>query len=189
MCSVAAAVAVGAQAVSTIQQQQQIRQQNRYQKIIHRANEQSANAAALSEFSALQDRQEQLRAGSAQDIARIAADARSQQATARVALLEGGGQGGNTADALLRDFERQEIGFQQNTLANLAAEERNIQREREAARARQAGRIASTLPNPVQGPFDSPLGILQTGLNLASAGIGAQSQVSSAGQAGATGIA
>lgn len=158
--------------------------QNRFNEENLQATTTQARSAALDEFAALEERRAQLRERASQDVNQIARDSRSLQAEAENALA---GAEGNSAAALLRDFERQELQFIANTRGELAGEESNITREAKAARARQAARIAGATRAKVRGPLEG-LGLVQTGLDLTAGVLGGTSQISRAGQAGALGI-
>jgi hypothetical protein len=182
--SIGVALTAASGALDAYQGQQAANAQNAANRQNLKATTQQAHAAALDEFSAIEERRTQLRAKAGADIQTIVSD--STRAQAQV-LNELNGASGNSAAALLRDFERQEATFIESARGGLAQEERNLFRESKGTRAREAGRIAAATRPKIQGPLRG-LNLVSTGLGIASDSFSAAQQIKGAGTAGATSV-
>lgn len=182
--SIGLGITAASGALAAWQGQQAASAQNTFNRQNLAATKDQADSAAIEEFRAQEERRDQLRAKAGADIQDIVSESRSLQAEAENALE---GAGGNSAAALLRDFERQEAEFIQNTREGLAGEESNLRREALATRARQAGRIAGATRAKIQGPLQG-LNAVSTGLGIAASSFGAAQQIKGAGTAGATSV-
>ena len=172
MCDPITAIAVAGTAASIAQQQGQASDQRAYDRYMQREGTKSAHAAAIAEFQTLQTRENEERAAHAQAVSDITRQVRAAQASATTAIGETG-QGGRTAEILIADFERHEGEALQASRGNLAATQDQLRREALAVRARERERIMSLVPPPRSGPLDSPIGIVASGLGIASAGANA----------------
>ncbi len=152
-------LAVTATAAGVAQDQQAANTANKYEKVAYGQRKD----AALQTQQQLREREFQERAKAAQDIRAVTTQARAAAATARLSAAESG-TGGASVDALLADFRRGELvnrGLGGDNLAALAAQ---IRAEQTAA-----GRIEAKRKH--QGPLDSTLGIVASGLQVAGAGM------------------
>lgn len=182
--SIGLGIAAASTAVGAVQGQQAANAQNQFNRENLKATTQNAHAAALDEFTAQEELRMQLRAKAGADIQTVVSD--SDRAQAQV-VNELNGSGGNSAAALLRDFERQEATFIENTREGLGQEERNLFREAKGTRAREAQRIGAATRAKIEGPLRG-LGAVQTGLGIASSAFGAAQQIKGAGTQGATSV-
>jgi len=156
-----AGIAAGGQLLNAYQQQEQARQEQRYENLVYGQNK----ANALDSIAGLQEREHQEREAAAADIQSLTRRARQASSAARLQGLEAG-VGGRTVQVLLNQFEA-------DRLAGIGATERNLEftSRQLQAEARAAARIP--LPRQHRGPFDSPLGIATTLLGAGSAGASA----------------
>ena len=182
--SIGLGITAASGALAAYQGQQAADAQNTFNRQNLAATKSQADAAAIEEFRAQEERRTQLRAKAGDDIQNIVSESRSLQAEAEAALE---GAGGNSAAALLRDFERQEANFLENTRDNLEGEESNLRREALGTRARQAQRIAGATRAKIQGPLQG-LNAVSTGLGIASDSFSAASQIKGAGLGGAKSV-
>lgn len=159
MCAPIAVIAgaqIAAAAYTGLQQDRRAKALNQYQEVVHDANVEQANAAALDEFQALDRRQNQERARAASAVGDIARQARL---AAGAAQAQSETTAGGSAAALIGEFERQAAQQRSNVGFNLEGVEAQLALERKAVRAREAGRIAGTIPNPIPGADWVGLGI------------------------------
>lgn len=165
-------LAVVASAAGTIQQQQAASTENKYQELVY----DQRHAAALETFAALRQREFQEREKAAQDIRQVTAQARQAQGAAKLQALESG-TGGGSVNTLLAQFERSQLMGVGAVQSNLSATSQQLHQEAVAA-----GRLQN--PQKVFGPLDSPIGILSSGLTVASAGFNAHQSGKAAQAAG-----
>lgn len=152
--SIAATLAVA----QGVQEQKAVDAENEYQDLLYKQKV----GAALDTFAALRDRELEERARAGSEIQQITARARQAAGAARLQALESG-TGGASVRLLLRDFERSELESVTTVRANLAATARQLRREAVAA-----GYVSR--PPKQFGPFDSPAGLFNLGIQAASAG-------------------
>lgn len=139
----------GAQSVyQGYQQDQRADALNDYQKELHDANVRNAQRAAVTEFEALDRRQMEERRRASDAVADIARQ--SRLAVGRV-LATSESTAGNSVATLLGEFERQEAQRTSTVRFNLRETEAQLALERLGVRAREADRIASTIPKPIPG--------------------------------------
>lgn len=139
----------GAQSVyQGYQQDQRADALNDYQKALHDANTRNAQRAAVTEFEALDRRQMEERRRAADAVASIA---RQTRLATGAAIASSEGTAGNSVAALIGEFERQGAQGAATTRFDLRETEAQLDLERIAVRAREADRIASTIPKPIPG--------------------------------------
>lgn len=138
-------------AYTTYQQKVNADAQEKYQKELHKFNSQVATENALRNYAALQRRQVQEREAAAIDIQQIAAQSTAAQGTARAAAATAG-TAGLSVEALVADFERDELAFQDQVRRTSTFRDEQFRLEAEGVRAGLQGQILSTLPQPVQQP-------------------------------------
>ena len=93
----------------------------------------------------------QERMAAAQEISEVARQSRRAQSTATVSAGEAG-VGGKSVDALLDDFERQELFYAEDVRTNLGFTEANIQDQLESFRVGAQGRIQGLQSRVIQRP-------------------------------------
>ena len=93
----------------------------------------------------------QERMAAAQEISEVARASRRAQSTATVSAGEAG-VGGKSVDALLDDFERQELFYAEDVRTNLGFTEANIQDQLESIRVGTQGRIEDLQSRVIQRP-------------------------------------
>lgn len=125
--------------------------QEKYQNAQFKATKEAATANAITQYNALQVRQQQETAAAAQAIDQSSMRAAQAAGTARVTAGETG-TGGASMDALLNEYRRQELGFAQTTIRNQTWQNAQIQLNMEGIRANQQAQIASAVPRPVEQP-------------------------------------
>lgn len=146
-----AALSTAGTLYSTSQQQSNADAQAKYQEQVYKANADIANRAAIQNYAALNQREIEQRAAAAQAIGQVSAQAKQAAGTARVAAGEAG-VGGVSVDALLGDFERQQLAYTSSTLRNEKFAALQLASEKDAIHSQTEGRILSALPQPVQKP-------------------------------------
>jgi len=186
MCDPGTLLVVAAAAATAVQQQQASNYENDYQKMVYGETQVQANSAALSQYAQLRQREYQEGAKAAEDIRSVTSQARAARAASTLQAAETGTAGGSV-DALLRDFHRNELMSKGVVVSNLQATRLQIRAEERGVAAERQQRILSAMPRPSQGPLDSTIGILATGLSLASTGFSAHQDYKSSQKAGATG--
>lgn len=125
--------------------------QEKYQNAQFKATKEAATANAITQYNALQVRQQQETAAAAQAIDQSSMRAAQAASTARVTAGETG-TGGASMDALLNEYRRQELGFAQTTIRNQTWQNAQIQLNMEGIRANQQAQIAAAVPKPVEQP-------------------------------------
>lgn len=153
MCEpVSASLAIAAIAASSaytgIQQDRRAKALNRYQEELYDVNAASAKQAALTEFQAIDRRQQEERRRAADASGKIARQARL---SAGAALASSEGTAGGSVAALIGAFEARAAEEQSSVDFNLESVEQQLSLERKGVRAREAERINSAIPNPVPG--------------------------------------
>jgi len=155
MCLPAAALATAAQvggtAVSFIGQRQQAKSQD----AMNRQRQELGTARALENFG-LQTgqaykRMQQDRQAAAEEISQVSRQSRRAQAMGAVAAGEAG-VSGKSVQAMLDDFERQELFYTTNVRSNLEWKEDNVADQLEAIRIGTQGRIEDLQFMPAQRP-------------------------------------
>ena len=155
MCLPAAGLATAAQvggtAVSFIGQRQQARSQD----AMNRQRQELGTARALENFglqtSQAYKRLQQDRQAAAEEISQVSRQSRRAQATGAVAAGEAG-VAGKSVQAMLDDFERQELFYTTNVRSNLDWKEDNVADQLEAIRIGTQGRIEQLQFMPAQRP-------------------------------------
>lgn len=145
------ALTVVAAGVGVAQQAANTRAQERYQNAQFKATKEAATANAITQYNALQVRQQQETAAAAQAIDQSSMRAAQAAGTARVTAGETG-TGGASMSALLNEYRRQELGFAQTTIRNQTWQNAQIQLNMEGIRANQQAQIAAAVPKPVEQP-------------------------------------
>lgn len=153
-------LSVAANAANFAQQSAQANAADDYQNAVHERNTELQRRNAQQQFSQLSIRRLEEREAAAREIDSVAREARLARGSARVAAGEAGVQG-NSVDAFLDDFTRQELEFQEATLRNEEFRDRQLLFDQEAVRTGQEARTLSTLPQPVTRPS-----FLGAGLNI-----------------------
>jgi hypothetical protein len=138
-------------AVGVATQQANAKAQAEYQNAQFKATKEAATANAITQYNALQVRQQQETAAAAQAIDQSSMRAAQAAGTARVTAGETG-TGGASMDALLNEYRRQELGFAQTTIRNQTWQNAQIQLNMEGIRANQQAQIAAAVPKPVEQP-------------------------------------
>ena len=147
----AAAAQVGGTAVSFIGQ----RQQAKAQDAMNRQRQELGTARALENYG-LQTgqaykRMQQDRQAAAEEISQVSRQSRRAQATGAVAAGEAG-VAGKSVQAMLDDFERQELFYTTNVRSNQEWKEDNTKDQLEAIRIGTQGRIEDLQFMPAQRP-------------------------------------
>ena len=151
MCDPATAMMVAGTAV----QYQGQRQQAKAQDAMNRQRQELGTARALENFG-LQTgqaykRMQQDRQAAAEEISQVSRQSRRAQATGAVAAGEAG-VAGKSVQAMLDDFERQELFYTTNVRSNLDWKEDNVADQLEAIRIGTQGRIEQLQFMPAQRP-------------------------------------
>jgi hypothetical protein len=144
LSGLSAATGIAGAAVSYAGQQQNAKAQREYQDAVYKSTKESANSA----FSV---QQTQERAQTAQAIDANNLQAAQARSTASVASAQAGAAG-QSYDALLADFDRQQAMNNQTLLAN--ADTRTL-----SYYAQRNDRIAGATPRPVESPSALALGL------------------------------
>lgn len=152
MCTPAAAVAIGSQALTAYQQQQQVDAENDYERLLYGQRQEEA----INAYAQLNARELQEREAAARDVQRVTQQARQAAGAAQLQALEGGVRG-RSVDFLLQTFANDRLEAVETVQRNLAFTAQQLQAQRLSA-----SRI--TPPRIHQGPFDSPYGLLSLGL-------------------------
>ena len=154
MCSPLLALtgaSVGATAVSFIGQRQQAKSQD----AMNRQRQELGTARALENFglqtSQAYKRMQQDRQAAAEEISQVSRQSRRAHATGAVAAGEAG-VAGKSVQAMLDDFERQELFYTTNVRSNLDWKEDNVEDQLEAIRIGTQGRIEDLQFMPAQRP-------------------------------------
>lgn len=164
MCTPALYIAQAA--LAAVQQSQNARAQQKFGQQQFDLNKQTATDAAVSEYAALQARQQQEHAKAAQSI-----DA-AHQATLRKlgtfrATTAAAGVGGNDAALAADEFRQAELEYQTTVSRNTAMLDNQFGAELQGTRLQLQGRILSGMPGPTQQP--DILGTLLAGAGQAFA--------------------
>ncbi len=162
--------AVTMAALSTVQQQIAANQA----EDVYDDTVKNADRAALEEFSMLDKRRRQEEAKAAQTIASTTSAARKARASAALSAIESGTQGGSV-DALLSQFEQNELEGAQTHVTNLQFTREQLEAEKRATAARRNDRVFSALPGG--GPFDSLFGTIFAGAQIVGTGITTRADV------------
>ncbi len=154
MCDPATAMMVAGAAGTAVQYQGQ-RQQARSQDAMNRQRQELGTARALENYG-LQTgqaykRMQQDRQAAAEEISQVSRQSRRAQATGAVAAGEAG-VAGKSVQAMLDDFERQELFYTTNVRSNLEWKEDNVADQLEAIRIGTQGRIEQLQFMPAQRP-------------------------------------
>jgi hypothetical protein len=151
----AAATQLGISTLGTVygvvQQQQNAAAQAKWQQQQSAAVQANATAAAVSQYSALLNRQNQENAAASQAIDANSRKAAAAAAAARVSAGEVG-TAGNSVSALLDEYRQQELGFRQTQIRNATWASAQLKLDMDAVRANQQAAIAASAPKPVQAP-------------------------------------
>ena len=147
----AAAAQVGGTAVSFIGQRQQAKSQD----AMNRQRQELGTERALQNYG-LQTgqaykRMQQDRQAAAEEISQVSRQSRRAQATGAVAAGEAG-VAGKSVQAMLDDFERQELFYTTNVRSNLEWKEDNTKDQLEAIRIGTQGRIEDLQFMPTSRP-------------------------------------
>ena len=134
--SASTALQIGGTALGFIGQQQQARAS---QRVADQGTERALENYKIQTGQAYR-RLEQERMAAAQEISDVARASRRAQSTAIVSAGEAG-VGGKSVDAMLDDFERQELFYAENVRTNLGFTEANVQDQLESIRVGTQGRI------------------------------------------------
>ena len=151
MCDPVTAMTVASTAVSYQGQ----RQQAKAQDAMNRQGQELGTARALENYG-LQTgqaykRMQQDRQAAAEEISQVSRQSRRAQATGAVAAGEAG-VAGKSVQAMLDDFERQELFYTTNVRSNLDWKEDNVADQLEAIRIGTQGRIEQLQFMPAQRP-------------------------------------
>mgnify|MGYP003134162114 CR=1 FL=1 len=151
MCSPTVALMAASTAVSYQGQ----RQQAKAQDAMNRQRQKLGTARALENFglqtSQAYKRLQQDRQAAAEEISQVSRQSRRAQATGAVAAGEAGVTG-KSVQAMLDDFERQELFYTTNVRSNLDWKEDNVADQLEAIRIGTQGRIEDLQFMPAQRP-------------------------------------
>lgn len=150
MCNPSAVVSAQAGA-QLIGQQQQAQTLAKYQRRLYAENKVAADANAVLAYQQIQLRQEQEGERAAQAI-----DAAHRQATLAggrlITSMAEAGVAGNTAAALLGDFQRQEADYVQTTIRNKAFLDDQFRLEMQGVEYRRRAQVLSGTSSPLSGP-------------------------------------
>lgn len=167
MCNPLAAVAVGSSAIQAIGVRKAARATNARNKAMSEQNQSIIDRDAMATFAGIARREnteKQAVAGQVRDNRRQILQA---QAAARASAAQSGGATiGNSAEAVLNDFEAQRLASLEAARANLDASSSELQAAREAAGRSQEGR---SLQNQFV-PVDEPNAVT-TALQIGAAGV------------------
>lgn len=144
-------LAIAAGALSLVQQSQNYSAQKKYQKQTFAATKEAADADALRNYAAIQQRQIQEQDKAARSIQKIALQATEARASARTAAGESG-VAGNSVQALQDDYSRDEADYQSQVIKNQSYLSDQFGLELEGVHARQTAAIQSGIGNPIQPP-------------------------------------
>lgn len=125
--------------------------QGRFEEQQFEATKKNADAAALTSYAQLQERQREEAAKAAQSIDQSARQAVAARGAARVNAGESGAVG-NSADALQNEFVASELGYQHAIIRNQAFLDSQFKSEMESVQLQQTGRIQQAQPQPVPMP-------------------------------------
>lgn len=132
----------------------------------------SAQAAALDRFTGISQRQRAAQASASADIQAIVRQSLQAQASAQVAAAESGASG-NSVQALLADFQRQQAEAEGRIERNLQTEILTGDLEGRAVSRETGARLQNIAASTPQRP-----NIFQLGLNLAGIAIDQQNRAS-----------
>lgn len=155
----------GATGANFLQGSQAARAQNKFGKAQYAANKEEAIKAMVESFKGGQTRinQERLSTSQAlQELSRQAAEARGAVKASSTSVS------GNSVDALIADYTRQEAIREEVLSTNLANTETEITQGFDVIRANTESRIRSGIPQPVQQPS-----FLNAAIQIGAAGLGA----------------
>ena len=145
--SASTALQIGGTALGFIGQQQQARAS---QRVADQGTERALENYKIQTGQAYR-RLEQERMAAAQEISDVARASRRAQSTAIVSAGEAG-VGGKSVDAMLDDFERQELLYAEKVRTNLGFTEANVQDQLESIRVGTQGRIEDLQSRVIQRP-------------------------------------
>ena len=164
------AVTGASTAASFYGQQQQADAQDAF----NRQRQQTGTSRALANYAnqtrQARERQIQEREAAANEINEVYREARKRVATAQVAADDSGVQGGSL-QALINDFNRQQLEFGTNVNRNLEFRENNIEDQLESVRLGAQANIENLQFMPAARPS-----FLGAALRIGSAGLGAYNQ-------------
>jgi hypothetical protein len=151
MCDPSTALMVAGTATQFVGQQQQASSQN----AMNRQRQELGTERALQNYrlqtSQAYKRMQQEREATGQEIREVARQSRRAQATGTVSAGEAGVTG-KSVDAMLDDFERQELMYQTNIKRNQEWREDNTKDQLEAIRIGTQGRVEDLQFMPAQRP-------------------------------------
>jgi len=165
LMAISIGITVASTAATLAQQQQNVEAQEDFQKETHKFNSEVATQNAIRNYTALQRRQVQERQKAAIDIQTVARTSAAAQGTARAQAAESG-TAGLSVEALINDFEREELEFQTQTIRTGQFRDAQFRDEAQGVRAGLQGQILSTLPAPVQQPDFIGAGLRIAGSSL-----------------------
>lgn len=163
MCTPAVAYAV--LALSTAGSFANARAGQRYQEDTFARNKEAADANALRQYAAIQERQMQEQARASEAVSRSAKEARAALGTARVAAAEAG-VAGLSVEALMGDFERTELEYRRTVVRNQEFLDRQFKNQLESVRYGQEAQILQSLPGPTPNYFGILLNSIGSALQI-----------------------
>lgn len=167
MCNPLAAGVVmgGATGANFIQGSQAARAQNRFGKAQYAANKEEAIKAMVESFKGGQTRISQERVSTAQALQELTRQAAEARGTVKA---QSSTVSGNSVDALIDDYTRQEAIREEVLSTNLANTETEIIQGFDVIRSNTESRIRSGIPQPVQQPS-----FLNAAIQIGSSALGA----------------
>lgn len=155
--------------VNMAQQRANMKAQEKYQAQRFEANKRLAAEAAQSQYGQIQLRETQERAASSQQIEEAARRRMQVEATATTAAGEGGAMG-QSFDAILQEYSRQEGAYQSSIMSNFGGRRMVLGDQLDAVRIGEQGSVQQMLPQPTARPnyFEQALSIAGQSLGIAS---------------------
>lgn len=145
------AITIASTAYGVYAQAENAKAMSEYQNRQFKATQEAAASSAINQYNALLTRQRQEEAAASQAINRNAMQAASAAAAARVTAGEAG-TAGLSVDALLNEYSRQELGFEQSTIRNQVWNNAQINLSMKGIQAQQQQQLIAAAPKPVQQP-------------------------------------